>query len=130
MRITLRTLSAVVFAAVLLLAASGCKKKAPVAAAPAPPKPVIDGPPPPPPKVQAPRIDTFVAEPTSIQQGQSATLRWAIANATTMNINQNIGAVPANGTRQVFPGATTTYTLTVSNAAGMDSRSVTVNVTV
>jgi peptidoglycan-associated lipoprotein len=36
--------------------------------------------------------------------------------------------VQANGTRQVSPAASTTYTLTASGAGGMDTRSVTVTV--
>jgi peptidoglycan-associated lipoprotein len=84
--------------------------------------------PPPAPKPQAPRIDTFVAEPASIERGQSSTLRWTVANATTMAIDQGVGAVQANGTRQVNPGNSTTYTLTASGAGGTDTRSVTVTV--
>jgi peptidoglycan-associated lipoprotein len=123
----MRTLSAAVFTATLFMAAAGCKKK--VAAAP-PPPPVVkpEPPPPPPPKPQAPRIDTFVAEPASIERGQSSTLRWTVANATTMAIDQGVGAVQANGTRQVNPGNSTTYTLTASGAGGTDTRSVTVTV--
>jgi peptidoglycan-associated lipoprotein len=126
MRMNIRTLCAAVFAATLLMAASGCKKK--VAAAPPPPPPPVEQPPPPPPKPQAPRIDTFVAEPASVERGQSSTLRWSVANATSMNIDQGVGAVQANGTRQVNPGNSTTYTLTASGAGGMDTRSVTVTV--
>ena len=127
MRMSIRTLSAAVFAATLLLAAAGCKKK--VAAAP-PPPPVVETPKaiPEEPKPQAPRIDTFVAEPASIERGQSSTLRWAVANATNMAIDQGVGAVQANGTRQVSPANSTTYTLTASGAGGTQTRSVTVNV--
>jgi peptidoglycan-associated lipoprotein len=121
-----RTLSAAVFAAALFVAASGCKKK--VAAAPPPPPPPVEAPPPPPPKPQPPRIDTFVAEPASVERGQSSTLRWSVANATSMSIDQGVGAVQANGTRQVNPGNSTTYTLSASGAGGMDTRSVTVTV--
>jgi peptidoglycan-associated lipoprotein len=123
----MRTLSAAVFTATLFMAAAGCKKK--VAAAP-PPPPVVEPPkaPPPAPKPQAPRIDTFVAEPASIERGQSSTLRWTVANATNMTIDQGVGAVQANGTRQVNPGNSTTYTLTASGAGGTDTRSVTVTV--
>jgi peptidoglycan-associated lipoprotein len=123
----IRTLSAAVFAATLLLAAAGCKKKV-AAAPPPPPAPVVETPPPPPPKPQPPRIDTFVAEPTSVERGQSSTLRWTVANATNMSIDQGVGAVQANGTRQVNPGNSTTYTLTASGAGGTDTRSVTVTV--
>ncbi|PYT15282.1 MAG: peptidoglycan-associated lipoprotein Pal [Acidobacteria bacterium] len=120
-----RTLSAAVFAAVLLVSVAGCKKKAP---APAPPPPA------PPPKVEEPpkppavRIDSFTAEPRSIERGQSATLRWSVANATDISIDQNVGAVQANGTRQVFPSDSTTYTLAATGPGGTDSRSVTVDV--
>jgi len=126
MRINVRTLSAAVFAAMLLLAAAGCKKK--VATAPPPPPPKEEPPPPPPPKPNPPRIDTFAAEPATIERGQSSTLRWSVANATNMTIDQGIGAIQANGSRQVTPGTSTTYTLTASGAGGMDSRTVTVTV--
>ena len=122
-----RTLSAVVFAAALLLATAGCKKKV-AAAPPPPPPPVVETPPPPPPKAQPPRIDSFTAEPTTIQRGQSATLRWSVAAATSMSINQGVGAVQANGSQQVSPANSTTYTLTASGAGGTDTRSVTVTV--
>jgi peptidoglycan-associated lipoprotein len=123
----MRTLSAAVFAATLFLAAAGCNKK--VAAAP-PPPPVVEAPPPPPPapKPNPPRIDTFVAEPSTLERGQSSTLRWTVANATNMSIDQGIGAIQANGSRQVTPGNSTTYTLTASGAGGTDTRSVTVSV--
>ena len=127
MRMNMRTLSAAVFAAVLFLGAAGCKKKV-VAAAPPPPAPVVEAPPPPPPKPQPPRIDTFAAEPTTIQRGQSATLRWTVASATNMSIDQGVGTVQANGSRQVSPNISTTYTLSASGAGGTETRSVTVTV--
>jgi len=128
MRINMRTLSAAVFAATLLLATAACKKKV-AAAAPPPPPPVVDNtPPPPPPKAQPPRIDTFTAEPTTIQRGQSATLRWSVAAATNMSIDQGVGAVQANGSQQVSPANSTTYTLTASGSGGTTTRSVTVTV--
>jgi peptidoglycan-associated lipoprotein len=131
MRINIKALSTAVLAVMLLMTAAGCKKK--VAPAPPPPPapapaPAPPPPPPPAPKPQAARIDTFAAEPATIDRGQSATLRWAIANATDMSIDQGIGAVQATGNRSVSPNNTTTYTLTARGAGGMDSRSVTVNV--
>ena len=125
------SLSAAVFCATLLIAAAGCKKKAPVPPAPPPPQAAVTPPPtPPPPRAQAARINNFTAEPDTIQRGQSATLSWSVANATDISISEGLGAVAANGTRQVFPANTTTYTLTARSAGGMDMRSVTVNVTV
>src|SRR5262245_61722294 len=131
MRMNQRTLSIAVFSAVLLMGAAGCKKKAPLPPPPPPPKPVTDvkePPPPPPPKAGAVRINNFDVEPRSIQRGQNGTLSWSVANATDISINQNIGAVQANGMRQVFPSTTTTYTLTAMGPGGMDSRSVTLEV--
>jgi len=130
MRLNRGTLSAAVFAATMLVAVEGCKKKAPVAPPPPPPPAAkVEPPPPPPTKPQPPRIDSFTAEPSSIQRGQSATLSWSVANATDMSIDQGLGAIGANGSRQVFPANTTTYTLTASNAGGMATRSATVTVT-
>ena len=123
-----RTLSAAVFTTMLLVAVTGCKKKAPVAP-PAPPAPTQQEAPPPPPPPAGVRIDNFTAEPRSIERGQSATLRWAVANATDIAIDQGLGGIAANGSRQVFPSNTVTYTLTARGGNGSDKRSVTVEVT-
>src|SRR5208337_468702 len=40
----------------------------------------------------------------------------------------NLGPVAANGSRQVFPSQTTTYTLTAKSGATQDTRSVTIEV--
>jgi len=130
MRINARTLTAAVFTIALLAASAGCKKKTPVATAPPPSAsaPRDTTPPPPPPSPSAARINSFTAEPRSIERGQSATLRWSVANATDMSLDQGLGSVAANATRQVFPSNTTTYTLTASSTGGSDTRSVTVEV--
>jgi peptidoglycan-associated lipoprotein len=128
MRMRGRAFTAAVFGLVLVTAVAGCKKKVVATNTPSPvepPKP----PEPPPPKAQPVRIDNFVAEPATIQQGQSSTLRWTVANATDIQINQGIGTVPANGTRTVNPSTSTTYTLTASGSGGAATRSVTVTVT-
>jgi len=124
MRMNQRTLSAAVFAGVLMMSVSACKKKVP--SPPPPPAPPKEAPVAPP--APAARITNFSVEPRSIQTGQSATLTWSVANATDISINNGIGSVAANGTRQVFPASTTTYTLTASGAGGNDTRSVTVDV--
>jgi peptidoglycan-associated lipoprotein len=131
MQMSTRTLGAAVLSTALLLAAAGCSKKAPAPAPPPPPAAaaaetkVI----PPAPKPQAARIDAFTAEPSSIDRGQSSTLRWTVANATDISLDQNLGGgLAANGTRQVFPANTTTYTLTARGAGGDATRSVTVTV--
>ena len=123
-----RNLSILCFTLALVLFAAGCKKKAP---APPPPPP-----PPPPPTVTAPTptaaptISQFSAEPTSIQRGQSSTLRWEVTGQTTsISIDQGIGTVQGTGNRRVFPDNSTTYTLTATGPGGSNTARATVNVT-
>ncbi len=98
---------AIVLACFLLMFAGGCKKKQP--APPPPPPPKVETPPPPPPA--KPAINSFAADPSNIERGQSATLRWSVSNATDININQGVGAVQSSGSRSVYPSTSTTYTL-------------------
>ena len=125
-----RRIGVAMLAVSLSIFATGCKKKAPVAPPP---------PPPPAAKVEAeqpkpsarPVVGTFEAEPSAIERGQSATLRWSITgDVTSVSIAPAIGAVNASGNRQVFPGNTTTYTLTARGPGGEATSSATVNVTV
>ena len=122
-----RRLFAIIAAGSLFIMASGCRKPTPVTP-----------PPPPPPKQEQPKelppppratISSFTVEPTSIQRGQAATLRWSVSNATEVSISPGIGTVAASGSRQVFPSNTTTYQLDAKGPGGPDSRTVTVNVT-
>jgi peptidoglycan-associated lipoprotein len=119
---------AAVFAAVLMISAAGCKKKVPVPSTPAPTTAPVTTPTPPPPTPLAVRINSFVGEPRSIERGQSATLRWSVGNSTDISIDQGLGAVAANGSRQVFPSQTTTYMLTAKSGGTQDTRSVTIEV--
>ncbi len=116
---------AVALALALSIFAASCKKKVPP---PPPPPPVTNAPSTPATGAQRAVINSFTAEPSSIERGQSSTLRWSISNATDMSINQGIGAVQSQGERQVFPNASTTYTLSASGPGGSDSRTVTVTV--
>jgi peptidoglycan-associated lipoprotein len=74
------------------------------------------------------RINSFTGEPRSIERGQAATLRWSVGNSTDIAIDQGLGSVAANGSRQVFPSQTTTYTLTAKGGGNQDTRSVTIEV--
>ncbi len=109
----------------LVLFAVSCKKKVPPPPPPPPPAPTVTTTPPPP---AAPVINSFTAEPSTVEAGQSSTLRWSISGATDMSINNGVGAVQSTGMRQVFPRASTSYTLTARGPGGMDSRSVNVKV--
>jgi peptidoglycan-associated lipoprotein len=116
---------AVTMALTLAIFAAGCSKKTPP---PPPPPPVTSAPPPATAPTGRAVINSFTAEPSSVNRGQGSTLRWSISGATDMNIDQGVGAVQSQGTRQVFPNNSTTYTLTASGPGGSDSRSVTVSV--
>src|SRR6202023_1102381 len=82
----------------------------------------------PPPAPLAVRINSFTGEPRSIERGQAATLRWSVGNSTDISIDQCLGAVAANASRQVFPSQTTTYTLTAKGGGNQDTRAVTIEV--
>lgn len=117
--------SAVLIAALVVFAA-GCKKKVPPPPPPPPPAPSSSSAPPE--TTPQPVIRSFTAEPTRIERGQASTLRWSISNATDMRLDQGLGPVQSQGTRQVFPSATTTYTLIANGPGGSDTKSVTVEV--
>ena len=112
-------------AIILLIVMSGCRKKAPVAAAPPAPTPAA----PAAAKPNAPTISEFTAEPTHIERGQSALLRWQVKDATEIQIDHNVGAVNASGRQRITPGESTTYTLTAKGPGGTASAETTLNVT-
>jgi peptidoglycan-associated lipoprotein len=125
-----RKIAAATIAASLALFAAGCKKKAPIS-------------PPPPPtggntsttttetgRPSAPVVASFSAEPTTIQRGQSSTLRWEVTGTvTSVTIDQTIGSVQNTGNRRVFPSQPTTYTLTATGPGGSTTASASVTVT-
>jgi hypothetical protein len=77
-----------------------------------------------------PAITSFIANPTSITSGQSSTLSWAVSNATSVVIDNNVGNVTVVTSTGVNPNATTTYTLTAWGLGGGPvSQQVTVTVT-
>src|SRR5881396_3095035 len=81
---------------------------------------------PPPPPPAAPTA-SLTASPEAIDKGQSSTLTWQTSNATDVSID-GVGAVQPNGTQQVTPTDSTTYTLTAKGAGG--SQTATARVTV
>ncbi|MBN1376024.1 MAG: hypothetical protein JXA01_07710 [Dehalococcoidia bacterium] len=78
---------------------------------------------------ELPSIDDFSCDNNSIMTGQSATLSWNVAGATSISISPNVGTVSASGTQSVSPGETTTYTLTALNDNGNSTALITVTVT-
>jgi peptidoglycan-associated lipoprotein len=123
-----RKITVIWIAIALAMFAAGCKKKVPASPPPPPPPPPVETPAPAPAPV-APRVVQFSAEPTSIQRGQSSTLRWEVSgNVTSVSINQGIGTVQNTGSRSVSPSDSTNYTLTAAGPGGSTTASATVNV--
>jgi hypothetical protein len=88
-----------------ILASTSCVKVV------APPPPTSGG-------GDAPRIVSFVADPSSIYTGGTSALKWEVTNAGSVNINQGIGPVALKGNSSAAPSSTTTYTLTATNRYG------------
>jgi peptidoglycan-associated lipoprotein len=107
---------------VLALVAAGCKKKVPVQS-PKTTTPPVTKPGPSP----APMIDSFTANPPTVERGKASTLRWETRSATEVSID-GIGTVPATGSRQVFPADTTRYRMVAKGPGGQTEASVAVNV--
>ncbi len=83
----------------------------------------------------APTVAGFVASPTAIDPGATATLTWMTTNAMTVDVTEGGTSVvadgDANGSVMVMPTADTTYTLVAKGADGMTAMAmvtVTVNV--
>jgi hypothetical protein len=76
----------------------------------------------------SPSIPTFLAIPASVDLGSSSTLAWRVTDATSLTIDQSIGAV-TGGSKVVVPGSTVTYTLTATGPGGSVSRTTTLTVT-
>jgi peptidoglycan-associated lipoprotein len=120
-----RKIILVCLAVSVALFADGCKKKVP-APPPPPPAPAQTAAPATP---AAPAVAQFSAEPSSIERGQSATLRWEVTGeSTNVSINQGIGTVRSAGSQQVTPTSSTTYTLTATGTGGTVTASATVSV--
>ena len=84
-------------------------------------------PPPPPPPPPAAPTASLTASPEAIDKGQSSTLTWQTTNATDISI-AGIGAVEANGSKQVSPSESTTYTLTAKGTGGTQNATARVTV--
>jgi hypothetical protein len=75
-----------------------------------------------------PVVNYFTVNPPIISGGGSTVLSWDVSYATTVTIDNGVGAVASSGSMPVAPAGTTDYTLTATNAYGW--RTVTVEVLV
>jgi hypothetical protein len=73
------------------------------------------------------RLVSFTAQPASVRPGEPVVLEWLAENPTSVAIEPGVGRVTARGSRQLFPSATTKYTLTVK---GVESQVLTRELTV
>jgi hypothetical protein len=74
---------------------------------------------------------TMSTNKTEIAKGESATISWTSENTVSANIDQSIGSVSTNGSYEVFPENTTTYTSTFIGENGDEvecETSITVNI--
>src|SRR5579862_1418855 len=97
----------------VLLTAVGCQKKVAVAPPPAPKVETPEAPKPVPPSIVA-----FAVEPSTIERGQSANLRWEVKDATRVEIDRGIGVVAASAQRRVAPEEATTYRILATGPGG------------
>jgi peptidoglycan-associated lipoprotein len=105
--------------ATLTVLAGACQKKV----APTPPSvptPVV---PPSRPTV------TLQASSTFISPGQSVTLTWSSTNATQLNLSPGPGAVAPEGSTQVSPTESTTYSISATGPGGTAEASARITVT-
>ena len=109
-------LSFVVFAIVSAIPFFSCvplqsppKEAQPV---PAPAQPQVK------PSINPPIIVTFEVSPSRVTAVEAVTLRWEVTGAATVAIDQDIGQVPATGTKKVIPSRGVVYKLTATNPGG------------
>lgn len=69
-------------------------------------------------EVAGPEVLFFVANPDTIGPSETAMLSWKVANALSVEIDNGVGTVDADGSVPVNPAVTTTYTLTATGGAG------------
>jgi len=71
---------------------------------------------------------SFRATPSSIEEGETATLAWSTRRADSVVIDNGIGGVETRGERTVTLMTTTTFELTATGARGTDTCKTTIRV--
>ena len=77
---------------------------------------------------EPPVIEYFTASSTAILPGTSVTLSWNVKNANAIQIIPDIGKVAATGNQTVKLVEPSNYTMFASNAGGMSSKAVTIDI--
>ncbi len=81
-----------------------------------------------PPPSSAKPTASISADKSSINPGESVRLSWTTTDAPNVSIDPEVGAVTAQGSTSVTPGASTTYTITASGPGGNANATVRVSV--
>lgn len=78
-----------------------------------------------------PVITAFSATPASVTLGQTTTLAWTVAGATSLSVDNTVGSVTGLTSKVVTPAAlgSLTYTLTATNGFGSTQATTQVTVT-
>jgi uncharacterized repeat protein (TIGR01451 family) len=72
--------------------------------------------------------DAFTAAPQTLSGAGTTTLTWATTDATNVSIDNGVGTVSADGSKNVFVSANTTFTLTATR--GSETKTCSVPVTI
>ncbi len=122
--------AALTFLLVLIALVSACGSKHTIPPPP-PPTPTATGGggPNEAPAAGTPVIAEFSIEPSTIERGQSAVLRWNVTGSNNVAISNGLGTVQPQGTQRITPQQTTSYILTATGPGGDASRTATVTVT-
>lgn len=76
-----------------------------------------------------PQVDSFTATPDSVDLGSSSVLAWSVTNATSIEISDETGVLTTradlNGSFEVRPSATTSFTLTARAAGDLSNMAMT-----
>jgi hypothetical protein len=73
-------------------------------------------------------IQRFVAVPDTIGEGEATTLSWAVEGAESVEVDNGIGLVPANGSRTVKPAVTTNFLIVAVAGNSLATASIRVEV--
>jgi peptidoglycan-associated lipoprotein len=103
---------------VILLFAGGCHKRVAIAPSAPPPAPAVTA---------VPTV-ALQASPADITRGESTRLTWSSTNATQLTLSPGLGSVNGQGSLQVSPTDSTTYTITGMGDGGRAEASTRVTV--
>ncbi len=76
-----------------------------------------------------PTVNYFEADSLQIEDGQHATIKWYVSNATWVEIQPGIGEVDSAGSMVVYPGHSITYFLTARNGSAEARSDISIVVT-